>query len=102
VASSVIVNDVSVDIPIYDVSSASLKRMVLSRTVGGRFAQAGSHVSVNALKNISFEAHDGDRIALVGNNGSGKSTLLRVLSEVYPPTKGASRSPAGFRPCSIP
>jgi ABC-2 type transport system ATP-binding protein len=89
VASSIIVNDVSIDIPIYDVSSASLKKMVLSRAVGGRFAQAGSHVNVNALKNISFEAHDGDRIAIVGNNGSGKSTLLRVLSEVYPPTKGS-------------
>jgi ABC-2 type transport system ATP-binding protein/lipopolysaccharide transport system ATP-binding protein len=46
-------------------------------------------VSVSALKNISFEARHGDRIALVGNNGSGKSTLLRVLSEVYPPTRGS-------------
>jgi ABC-2 type transport system ATP-binding protein len=88
-ASSISVNDVSVDIPIYDVRSSSLRKMVLNRAVGGRFAQAGSHVSVSALKNISFEAHDGDRIALVGNNGSGKSTLLRVLSEVYPPTKGS-------------
>jgi ABC-2 type transport system ATP-binding protein/lipopolysaccharide transport system ATP-binding protein len=86
---SIIVKNVSVDIPIYDVSSASLRKMVLSRAVGGRFAQAGSHVSVSALKNISFEAHHGDRIALVGNNGSGKSTLLRVLSEVYPPTSGS-------------
>ena len=43
---SIIVSDVSVDIPIYDVSSASLRKMVLSRAVGGRFAQAGSHVSV--------------------------------------------------------
>lgn len=88
---SIIVSDVSVDIPIYDVSSASLRKMVLSRAVGGRFAQAGSHVSVSALKNISFEARHGDRIALVGNNGSGKSTLLRVLSEVYPPTSGTVR-----------
>jgi ABC-type polysaccharide/polyol phosphate transport system ATPase subunit len=85
---SVVVTDVSVDIPIYDVRGASLRNVVLSRAVGGRFALAGSHVSVGALKNISFEASHGDRIALVGNNGSGKSTLLRVLSEVYPPTKG--------------
>jgi ABC-2 type transport system ATP-binding protein/lipopolysaccharide transport system ATP-binding protein len=86
---SIVVKNVSVDIPIYDVSSASLRKMVLSRAIGGRFAQAGSHVSVSALKNISFEAHHGDRVALVGNNGSGKSTLLRVLSEVYPPTTGS-------------
>jgi ABC-2 type transport system ATP-binding protein/lipopolysaccharide transport system ATP-binding protein len=87
---SIILKDVSVDIPIYDVHSKSLlRKMVLNRAVGGRFAQAGSHVTVIALKNISFEAQHGDRIALVGNNGSGKSTLLRVLSEVYPPTRGS-------------
>jgi ABC-type polysaccharide/polyol phosphate transport system ATPase subunit len=88
---SIVLKDVSVDIPIYDVRSTSLRKMVLSRAVGGRFAQAGSHVIVSALKNISFEARHGDRVALVGHNGSGKSTLLRVLSEVYPPTKGTVR-----------
>lgn len=86
---SVVVTDLSVDIPIYDVRGASLRKMVLSCAVGGRFAQSGSHVTVSALKNISFEARHGDRIALVGNNGSGKSTLLRVLSDVYPPTRGS-------------
>ena len=55
----------------------------------GGSANSGSHVTVSALKNINFEAHDGDRIALVGDNGSGKSTLLRVTSRVYPPTSGA-------------
>ena len=85
---AIILDDVSVDIPIYDVSRASLKKMVLGRTIGGRFAQSGSHVTVKALKNLTFEAHDGDRIALVGDNGSGKSTLLRVASKVYPPTSG--------------
>ena len=75
-------------IPIYDVRSASLRKVILSRAIGGRFALAGTHVLVSALKNISFEARHGDRIALVGNNGSGKSTLLRVLSDVYPPTRG--------------
>jgi ABC-type polysaccharide/polyol phosphate transport system ATPase subunit len=85
---SIVLKDVSVDIPIYDVRGKSLRKMVLSRAVGGRFAEAGSHVTVSALKSISFEARHGDRVALVGNNGSGKSTLLRVLSEVYPPTRG--------------
>ena len=82
---------VSVDIPIYNVGTQSLRKMVFSRTIGGRFAKEGSRVIVSAVHNINFEAHDGDRIALVGNNGSGKTTLLRVLSGVYPPTRGAIR-----------
>jgi ABC-2 type transport system ATP-binding protein len=85
---AIILDDVSIDIPIYDVSRSSLRKAVLGRTIGGRFAQAGSHITVKALKNLTFEAHDGDRIALVGDNGSGKSTLLRVASRVYPPTSG--------------
>jgi ABC-2 type transport system ATP-binding protein len=85
---AIILDDVSIDIPIYDVSRASLRKAVLGRTIGGRFAQAGSHVTVKALRNVTFAAHDGDRIALVGDNGSGKSTLLRVASKVYPPTSG--------------
>jgi ABC-2 type transport system ATP-binding protein len=85
---AVVLNDVGVDIPIFDVSRASLKKALLGRALGGRFREAGSHVTVTALKNITLEARDGDRIALVGNNGSGKSTLLRVMSKVYPPTSG--------------
>ena len=81
--------NVSVDIPVYDVAGSSLRRIILGRAVGGRFAQSGAHVVVNALKAISFEAHDGDRIGMVGQNGSGKTTLLRVLSGVYPPTGGS-------------
>lgn len=85
---AVSLKNVSVQIPIYDVAGASLRSAILGRTVGGRFGQSGSYITVAALKDVSFEAHDGDRVALVGNNGSGKSTLLRVLSDVYPPTSG--------------
>jgi ABC-2 type transport system ATP-binding protein len=87
---AIVLNDVGVNIPIFDVSRASLKKALIDRTVGGRFGQSGSRVIVSALKNIDFEAHDRDRIALVGDNGSGKSTLLRVISGVYPPTSGTA------------
>lgn len=86
---AIILKNVSIQIPIYDIGGASLRKVIMSKTVGGRFAKSGSHVTVDALKDISFEAHDGDRVALLGNNGSGKSTLLRVLSDVYPPTSGS-------------
>jgi ABC-2 type transport system ATP-binding protein len=88
---AITLNDVGVDIPIFDVSRASLRKVLIGRTIGGRFGEAGSHVMVSALKKLNFEAHDGDRIALVGDNGSGKSTLLRVVSKVYPPTSGTVR-----------
>lgn len=42
----------------------------------------------HVLNDISFEAHDGDRIALLGQNGAGKSTLLKVLNGIYAPTSG--------------
>ncbi len=87
---AVLLKNVSVDIPIFDVSRASLRKAFIGRTIGGRFDQSGAHVTVSALKNINFEAHDGDRIALVGDNGSGKSSLLRVISRVYPPTSGTA------------
>ncbi|MGQ4660289.1 ATP-binding cassette domain-containing protein [Lysobacter sp. F6437] len=40
------------------------------------------------LKDISFSAEEGDRVALIGRNGAGKSTLLRVLTGAYPPSAG--------------
>lgn len=36
------------------------------------------------LQDVSFEANDGDRIAILGMNGSGKSSLLKVISGNYP------------------
>jgi ABC-type polysaccharide/polyol phosphate transport system ATPase subunit len=86
---AIILDNVGVDIPIFDIGRASLRKALIGRTIGGRFGQSGSHVTVSALKNITFEARDGDRIALVGENGSGKSTFLRVAARVYPPTSGS-------------
>jgi homopolymeric O-antigen transport system ATP-binding protein len=85
---AIALNDVSIDIPVYDVATSSIRKLILSSAVGGRFAQTGSTVMVNALKHIDLRVHDGDRIGLIGTNGAGKSTLLRVLSGVYPPTHG--------------
>jgi len=52
-----------------------------------------SHVTVRynghvALEDISFNLHEGERIAIVGPNGAGKSTLIKVVAGVLQPQSG--------------
>ncbi len=41
-----------------------------------------------ALRNLSFNVEQGERVAFVGHNGAGKSTLLKLLSRITSPTEG--------------
>lgn len=42
-----------------------------------------------ALKNLSLNIEEGDRLGIIGRNGAGKSTLLKVLSRIIEPTEGS-------------
>lgn len=81
--------NVSVEFPIYNSSSRSLKNRVLSIATGGKIERRTDRlVIVRGLDNVSMAFKDGERIGLIGHNGSGKTTLLRVLSGIYTPTHG--------------
>jgi polar amino acid transport system ATP-binding protein len=45
--------------------------------------------SLEVLKGISLDAHEGDIVAIIGASGSGKSTLLRCINMLETPTSGS-------------
>jgi ABC-2 type transport system ATP-binding protein/lipopolysaccharide transport system ATP-binding protein len=83
------VDNVTVEFPIYNASTRSLKHKVINFGTGGRLSRdASNRLAVVALRDVSAALAHGDRVALVGRNGAGKTTLLRVLAGVYEPSFG--------------
>ena len=50
--------------------------------------KGGPITHIHAVRGVSFVAHQGESIGIIGANGSGKSTLLRAVAGVLPPTEG--------------
>jgi ABC-2 type transport system ATP-binding protein len=86
---SIEVRNASVDFPIFDAKTRSLKKAVLGK-VGGKIGTSTRVPIIEALRDITVTLNEGDRVALVGHNGAGKSTLLRLLAGIYEPTRGTS------------
>lgn len=49
---------------------------------------AGRFEEIQAVKDLSFSIHRGEKVGLIGENGAGKSTTLKMLTGIIVPTGG--------------
>jgi ABC-2 type transport system ATP-binding protein len=58
------------------------------RALGKHFGE------LQALRDVSFDAHEREMVAVVGPNGAGKTTLLSIIAGTQSPTTGSVSGPS--------
>ncbi|MEM9233146.1 MAG: ABC transporter ATP-binding protein [Pseudomonadota bacterium] len=80
--------NVSVGYPVPHFHRKGLLATTKSTLLGGQISSQGE-VTIEALRDISLELKDGDRLGLLGHNGAGKTTLLKTIAGILPPNAGS-------------
>lgn len=78
----------NVDVSYY-VRSAKVSGRTNEQLVGGSMVQRRGFLQIRALREITAEIRQGERIGLIGTNGSGKSTFLKTCSRGLIPEAGS-------------
>ncbi|MCL2794547.1 MAG: ATP-binding cassette domain-containing protein [Microbacteriaceae bacterium] len=88
---SVIVDDVHITYRVFGArrgGTTQAKTSLINRAISAGRPDTGPITEVKAVRGVSFIAHHGESVGILGTNGSGKSTLLRAIAGLLPPTKG--------------
>jgi ABC-2 type transport system ATP-binding protein len=64
------------------------RRTTLQRSFRGLVGRRGAAESFWALREVTFDLHRGESLAVIGPNGAGKSTLLQALAGIILPSEG--------------
>jgi ABC-type polysaccharide/polyol phosphate transport system ATPase subunit len=78
--------------PVIDVENVSLAYKLYrkpSDTLKEAMFGSVHHDTFWAIRDISFQVSEGERLGIVGHNGAGKSTLLQTITGNLTPTSGA-------------
>lgn len=78
-------DNVNVSYPVVYDRGLTLKEFVTQFLFRGRTRRISS---IHALKDMTLNLRDGQRVGVIGRNGAGKSTLLRTIAGVYPVDSG--------------
>ncbi len=54
------------------------------------------------LQDVTFNVHNGERVAILGDNGAGKTTLLRIILGDETADEGVIKKGQGLRPAYLP